>query len=39
MKGFGVEVWTMRGGKIAVWETAFNSGPADEALDAGQMLK
>jgi nuclear transport factor 2 (NTF2) superfamily protein len=39
MKGFGVEVWTMRGGKIAVWETAFNSGPADEALDVGQMLK
>ena len=39
MKGFGVEVWTMRGGKIAVWETAFNSGPADEALDVSQMLK
>ena len=38
MKGFGVEVWTMRG-KIAVWETAFNSGPADEALDVSQMLK
>ena len=39
MKGFGVEVWTMRGGKIAVCETAFNSGPADEALDVSQMLK
>jgi nuclear transport factor 2 (NTF2) superfamily protein len=39
MKGFGVEVWTMRGGKIAVWETAFNSGPADEAMDVSQMLK
>ena len=39
MKRFGVEVWTMRGGKIAVWETAFNSGPADEALDVSQMLK
>jgi nuclear transport factor 2 (NTF2) superfamily protein len=39
MKGFGVEVWTMRGGKIAIWETAFNSGPADEALDVSQMLK
>src|ERR1700686_3035168 len=39
MKGFGVEVWTMRGGKIAVWETAFNSGPADEALEVSQMLK
>lgn len=39
MKGFGVEVWHMRGGRIAVWETAFNSGPADEALDVSQMLK
>ena len=39
MKGFGVEVWHMRGGKIAIWETAFNSGPADEALDVNQMLK
>jgi nuclear transport factor 2 (NTF2) superfamily protein len=24
MQGRGVEVWTMRGGKIAVWEAAFN---------------
>ena len=39
MKGFGVEVWTMRGGKIAVWETAFNTGPADESMDVSQMLK
>jgi nuclear transport factor 2 (NTF2) superfamily protein len=39
MKGFGVEVWHMRGGKIAIWETAFNSGPADEVLDVSQMLK
>jgi nuclear transport factor 2 (NTF2) superfamily protein len=39
MKGFGVEVWTMRDGKIAVWEAAFNSGPADEAPDVSQMLK
>jgi len=39
MKGFGVEVWTMRGGKIAIWETAFNSGPADEALSVSEMLK
>jgi nuclear transport factor 2 (NTF2) superfamily protein len=39
MKGFGAEVWHMRGGRIALWETAFNSGPADEALDVSQMLK
>lgn len=38
MKGFGVEVWTMRDGKIAIWETAFNSGPADEAVDVAKML-
>ncbi|HEX3537170.1 MAG TPA: nuclear transport factor 2 family protein [Stellaceae bacterium] len=24
MAGFGVEVWVMRGGRIAVWEAAFN---------------
>jgi nuclear transport factor 2 (NTF2) superfamily protein len=24
MQGRGVEVWTMRNGKIAVWEAAFN---------------
>jgi hypothetical protein len=24
MQGRGVEVWTMRDGKIAVWEAAFN---------------
>jgi nuclear transport factor 2 (NTF2) superfamily protein len=38
MRGFGVEVWTMRSGKIAVWEAAFNSGPADEPVDVGRML-
>lgn len=27
MTGFGVEVWLMRDGKIAVWEGAFNSSP------------
>ena len=26
MRGFGVEVWIMRDGKIAVWEGAFNTG-------------
>lgn len=38
MKGFGVEVWTMRDGKIAVWEAAFNSVPAGETLDVTKML-
>ena len=30
MRGFGVEVWIMRDGKIAVWEGAFNVAPADQ---------
>jgi nuclear transport factor 2 (NTF2) superfamily protein len=28
MQGRGVEVWVMRGGKIAVWEAAFNANEA-----------
>ena len=39
MKGFGVEVWTMRDGKIAVWEAAFNSGPAGQAMTIDQALR
>lgn len=39
MKGFGVEIWTMRDGKIAVWETAFNAAPADDVGDISNMLK
>jgi len=38
MKGFGVEVWMMRDGKIAVWEAAFNSAPAEQAVDLAKML-
>jgi nuclear transport factor 2 (NTF2) superfamily protein len=38
MKGFGVEIWLMRDGKIAVWEAAFNSAPADQTVDLGKML-
>jgi nuclear transport factor 2 (NTF2) superfamily protein len=32
MKGFGVEVWKMQGGRIAVWEASFNAAPADQAV-------
>ena len=39
MKGFGVEVWTMRDGKVAVWEAAFNVGRADEATSVAYMLR
>ncbi len=39
MKGFGVEVWTMRGGRIAVWEASFNAAPADQEIDVNQALR
>jgi hypothetical protein len=31
MKGFGVEVWQMRDGKIALWEAAFNASEPGKA--------
>ena len=39
MKGFGVEVWIMRDGKIAVWEAAFNVARADAAGGVADMLR
>lgn len=39
MKGFGVEVWTMRDGKIAVWEASFNAAPADQTISVEQALR
>jgi len=39
MKGFGVEVWTLREGKIAVWEASFNAAPADQEVDVSQALR
>jgi len=39
MRGFGVEAWTMRGGRIAVWEAAFNAAPADQAVTVEQALR
>jgi nuclear transport factor 2 (NTF2) superfamily protein len=38
MKGFGAEIWQMRGGKIALWEAAFNVGRADQAGGVADML-
>src|SRR5713226_1993026 len=35
MNGFGVEVWVMRDGRIAVWDAAFNVGRADRAIGVG----
>ena len=39
MKGFGIEVWTMRDGKIALWEAAFNVGPAASQATLADMLR
>ena len=39
MKGFGVEVWVMREGKIAVWEAAFNVARADQTGGVAEMLR
>lgn len=39
MKGFGVEVWVLRGGKCAVWEGAFNVARADAAGGVADMLR
>jgi nuclear transport factor 2 (NTF2) superfamily protein len=39
MKGFGIEVWAMRDGRIAVWEAAFNVGPAAQSTSIGDLLR
>ena len=39
MRGYGVESWVMRDGKIAVWEAAFNVARADAAGGVGEMLR
>jgi nuclear transport factor 2 (NTF2) superfamily protein len=35
MVGRGVEIWVMRGGKIAVWEAAFNTNKVGEPSAMG----
>ena len=39
MRGFGVEVWVMRDGKIAAWEAAFNTGRADQTNSVADLLR
>jgi nuclear transport factor 2 (NTF2) superfamily protein len=39
MRGFGVEIWVMREGKIAVWEAAFNAGRADQPSAVTDLLR
>jgi nuclear transport factor 2 (NTF2) superfamily protein len=35
MAGFGVEVWVMRDGRVAVWEAAFNTNEAGKPSAMG----
>jgi hypothetical protein len=39
VRGFGVEVWIMRGGKIAIWEAAFNVGRAHQLSSLADLLR
>jgi nuclear transport factor 2 (NTF2) superfamily protein len=39
MRGFGVEVWVMRDGKVAVWEAAFNAARADQTNSVADLLR
>ena len=39
MRGVGVEVWVMRDGKIAIWEAAFNVGPANQSSSLSDLLR
>ncbi len=39
MRGFGVEVWIMRDGKVAVWEAAFNVAPANQISTIADALR
>jgi len=39
MKGFGVGVWLLRHGKIAVWEAAFNLGRAVQTASITDALR
>jgi len=39
MRGFGVEFWVMREGRIAAWEAAFNVSRADAEAGVEAMLR
>jgi nuclear transport factor 2 (NTF2) superfamily protein len=39
MKGFGVEVWVMREGRIAIWDAAFNVARADQPSNLAELLR
>ena len=37
MRGFGVEIWQLRDGKIAAWEGAFNAAPVGAPSTSGPL--
>lgn len=39
MRGFGVEIWQMRAGRIALWHAAFNVARADQASSVAEALR
>ena len=39
MKGFGVELWVLRDGRIALWEAAFNVGRSDQTASVADALR
>lgn len=39
MRGFGVELWVMRDGKIAIWEAAFNVRRADQPTGIADLIR
>ena len=39
MNGFGIEVWTLREGRIALWEAAFNVGRVDQEMSVADLLR
>ena len=39
MRGFGVEIWQLRDGKIAVWEGSFSAGPVGAPPSSGPLTQ
>jgi nuclear transport factor 2 (NTF2) superfamily protein len=39
MTGYGIEIWQMRDGKIALWEAAFNVARADQSGGVADLLR
>jgi hypothetical protein len=39
IRGFGVELWVMRDGKIAIWQAAFNVARADQPPSVADLIR